>query len=253
MPTGVFWSFVLSCATDTMRWSSSMPKTVCATARTSRTVCFAGLLGSARTWTSIGSPRPVAHDADGVDAAQAAELVLEVAELGRRVSVPLGRQFVVRPLTRHGDPVTPRGPGAPARDTAYGHPTTLRGGRALPMLPVGLAWRSDPRETMRSFRPEEGEQNCLGVETAGPRPEFPTSYLKRSETSVGLTALPMRENSCFRGSRAKGHGSRCGRRVSIGRNAARRWRCHVGSSDSTSKRRGPAFSTLRPTRHGYRT
>ena len=36
--------------------------------------------------------------------------------------------------------------------------------------------------------------------------------------------MPMREIRSFRGSRAKGHGSRCGRRVSIGRNAARRWR-----------------------------
>ena len=45
-----------SCATDTMRWSSSMPNTVWATARTSRTVCFAGLLGSASTCTSIGRP-----------------------------------------------------------------------------------------------------------------------------------------------------------------------------------------------------
>ena len=63
----------------------------------------------------------------------------------------------------------------------------------MPMLPVGLAWRSDPRETMRSFRLEEATKHCLGLETAGPRPEISTSYLKRSDESVGLTALPTRE------------------------------------------------------------
>jgi len=39
--------------------------------------------------------------------------------------------------------------------------------------------------------------------------------------------MPKREIISFRGSRAEGHGSRCGRRVSIGRNAARRRRCQV--------------------------
>ncbi len=87
-----------------------------------------------------GTSGPIADDPDGVDTAQAAELVLELPELRAGVSVPLGRQFVVRPLTRHGDPVTP-GARSPRPGTAYGHPTTLRGGRALPMLLVGLAWR----------------------------------------------------------------------------------------------------------------
>ena len=105
--------------------------------------------------------RPVADDPDGEDAAQAAELVFELSELGRGVSVPLGRQFVVRPLTRHGDPVNSPRARSPRPGTAYGHPTTQRGGRALPMLLVGLAWRSDPGETMRSFRPGGGSQRTV--------------------------------------------------------------------------------------------
>ena len=78
-----------------------------------------GLLrGLARVGEDVHLDRsagPVADDPDGVDPGQAAELVLELSELGGRVLVLFGRQFVVRPLTRHGDPVTPRGPTAPAR------------------------------------------------------------------------------------------------------------------------------------------
>src|SRR4051812_26114876 len=56
--------------------------------------------------------------------------------------------------------------------------------------------------------------------------------------------MPKREIRSFRGSRAEGHGSRCGRRISIGRNAARRRRFPLevtplhgsrGSASSTSQ------------------
>ena len=173
MPTGVFWSFVLSCATDTMRWSSSIPKTVWATARTSRTVCLAGLLGSDEHVDLDRSTGSVGDDSHGVHPGQAAELVFEVAELGGRVTVALGRQFAVRPLTRHSDPVTPRGPRAPARTqhTAI-RPPCVGAGRCRCYL-WGLRGDRDPRETMRPFVRRRDTESSLGVETAGPRPVCP--------------------------------------------------------------------------------
>ena len=166
MPTGVFWSFVLSCATDTMRWSSSMPKTVCATARTSRTVCFAGLLGSERTWTSIGRPErsPTTRTAW-------TPLRRHSSSSSSRSSAAgfLSPQTTIRRSTTHSAWRPRHSPRArsPRPDTAYGHPTTQRGGRALPMLLVGLAWRSDPRETMRSFRPGGGSRTVSGWRRQG--------------------------------------------------------------------------------------
>ena len=119
-----------------------------------------GLLGGlARVGEDVDLDRaaePIADDPDGVDPAQAAELVLELAELGGDVSVSLGRQFVVRPLTRHGDPVTPRGPGAPARaqHTAIRPPCVgasrcrcylwgLRGDAIRVKLCVPFVWRRE--------------------------------------------------------------------------------------------------------------
>ena len=61
--------------------------------------------------------------------------------------------------------------------------------------------------------------------------------------------MPTRENSCFRGSRAKGHGSRCGRRVSIGRNAARRWRYQAGSRRTAARSLRPCLLHLMRTMH----
>ncbi len=115
MPTGVFWSFVLSCATDTMRWSSSMPKTVCATARTSRTVCFAGLLGSARTWTSTGRPdrSPTTRTAWTPLRRQSSSSRSRSSSAGFRSPSDDNSSF--DHSLDMATPSTPRGPGAPAR------------------------------------------------------------------------------------------------------------------------------------------
>ena len=62
----------------------------------------------------------------------------------------------------------------------------------MPMLLVGLAWQCDPGETMRSFRVEEGRTHVSGWRRQG-LGLIQTSHLKRSDVSVGLTAMPKRE------------------------------------------------------------
>ena len=100
-----------------------------------------GLAGVGEDVDLDGTPRPIADDPDGVDTAQAAELVLELPELARRTPGPL--RPTIRRSTTHPAWRPRHSPEArsPRPGTAYGHPTTLRGGPALPMLLVGLAWR----------------------------------------------------------------------------------------------------------------
>ena len=172
-----------------------MPNTVCATARTSRTVCFAGLLWSARTWTSTGRPdrSPTTRTA--------------WTPLRRQSSSSSSRSSAAAASRSPSDddssfdhslgmatPSLPEGPQPPPGHSIRptDHPAW---GLALPMLLVGLAWRSDPGETMRSFRSRRtasDEELVSGWRRQGLGLKS-TSYLKRSDESVGLTAMPTRE------------------------------------------------------------
>ena len=67
----------------------------------------------------------------------------------------------------------------------------------MPMLLVGLAWQCDPGETMRSFRVEEGRTHVSGWRRQGLGLILERVHLKRSDLSVGLSALPMREILLF--------------------------------------------------------
>ena len=107
---------------------------------------------------------------------------------------------------------------------------------------MGFALCLHPGKTTRlvCIGPEEDRQTA-GWRRQGLGRKNHTSYLKRSDESVGrLSDAPGRSVS-FRGSREEGHGPRCGQRSSIGRNAARRWRCQI--SVMTTTERGPASST----------
>ena len=202
-----------------------MPKTVCATALTSRTVCFAGLLGSARTWTSIGRPdlspttrtawTPLRRQSSSSRSLSSAAGFLSPSDDNSSFDHSPGMAT----------PSTPRGPGAPARaqHTAI-RPRSVGAARCRCYL-WGLRGDQIQVKLCVPFV-QRRMSNCLRVETAGPRPEIQrVTEAKRDVRRAHSVA--QRENSCFRGSRAKGHGSRCGRRVSIGRNAARRWRYQV--------------------------
>ena len=107
---------------------------------------------------------PVADDPDGVDAGEPAELVLELAELrppiGRRSASSGDNSSFAHSLGI----ATPssRGPAAPATDTAYGQPTTLRGPSWLLMLLVGLALRAGSGETDRVPRAGRAEATLGG-------------------------------------------------------------------------------------------
>ncbi len=142
-----------SWATDTMRWSSSRPKMVCATARTSRTVCFAGfaLIGE---HVHLGRPAvAVADDPHREHAAEPTELVLELAELADlHVRSPRGTPpfahslaMLVPPV---GSPWNPApGPCSPCVGTIYGRPTT-QSEDVVCVLLMGLALSCGSGETI---------------------------------------------------------------------------------------------------------